>query len=407
MAYKAYNSYLQYCENSIIMQVVGQNVPSCYMDYYVDTHYKAEYPVIEYGDPAISIVATYGQELLSEEFCLQAANAIGIEDSYTYISEYITVSALSDNAFRVRIIALNLDDCSTLSELVDGRVSELKSECSEVYGSFDVENTAKIQGYRIDNAVLEGQKAILGQVGALKGNMDNTFSTLNPNQKNYYNACVEHMNLLDDETVEVVDEVETVSTPKSSTKKIYPKFIVIGAILGAFLACGWYMMKYLLSSALRNKQDVESAFGFRMLGSVAATPKRKIFGFIDKLVDKIFYGKGPKFTEEERMDMITAGIRITANKNSYDSVYVTGTSNDAETERVQDTILEKLKAAGITVAKGTSVLYDPESLEKMADSSAVVFVERVGKSLNEDIVKEKQLAKEYDIPVIGAVAIDA
>ena len=105
--------------------------------------------------------------------------------------------------------------------------------------------------------------------------------------------------------------------------------------------------------------------------------------------------------------MICAGIRICANKQNLESVYFTGASNDEETTRVMELLVKKMKKDGIKAASGTSILYDPQSLETMAESSAVVFVEAIGESLYKDMAKEIEHANRYDVTILVTVVVNA
>ena len=58
------------------------------------------------------------------------------------------------------------------------------------------------------------------------------------------------------------------------------------------------------------------------------------------------------------------------------------------------------------ICQGKSVVYDPESLERMVSADGVVLVEMVDASPYADIQKELELCKMYKIPVIGSVVLE-
>ena len=207
----------------------------------------------------------------------------------------------------------------------------------------------------------------------------------------------------DDPTDEIVDPT-TLEIP--AVHKFNIKYIILGALVGLFLACGWIVFIAIISGRLLTNDDIESQYGLSQMGvwRVSAKPKG-IFGWLDRLIIKLFDSKGSQFTPEESLEMIAAGIRISSTKNNWKNIYLTSTANDDLTQESLSNLAEKLKGKVGSVSFGKSVVYDPESLEKMSDSDAAVLVEKVDTSKMSEIRTEYSLCKKYEVPIIGYVTL--
>ena len=104
---------------------------------------------------------------------------------------------------------------------------------------------------------------------------------------------------------------------------------------------------------------------------------------IDAWIKSIFYGEDG-FSYEEHIRMVCAGVRIAAQKHGYEKVYITSASNNDVIKKCMSEIGDGLKEQKVCES-GPSIIYDPESLEKMASSDAVVFIEEIDGSRYQDI----------------------
>lgn len=412
VAYKTYIEYLNYVKESPIMTMDPTKIPTLTMNYYVDTHYVAEYPVIQYEDSVVPIIESYKGEIVSQEAYELLADGFASPMGVNYISELLSVANNGQyRMLQIKMLAPSLEDCENLSGIIDDVIHEKTADIKKIYGDFDIYLVACTYTECSNANVIEAKRVAVVNLVNYKNYYVNMENALTDAQRTYFDACIQKLEF-DIGTdgngignnIEKVENSQMVSDTHS--KYIYSRSIILGALFGLLFACCFIALAYVLASALRNKDDIESGYKIAILGTITFLDSNKRWLHrIDQLIYKIFYGGGPKFTENERINMICAGIRISVEKEQFKNVYITGTSNDDESIRIQQLIIEELKNR-VDVSNGISVVYDPESLEKMTASSAVVFVERVGKSLYKDINKQKKLAERYKIPILGAVVIE-
>ena len=88
------------------------------------------------------------------------------------------------------------------------------------------------------------------------------------------------------------------------------------------------------------------------------------------------------------------------------SLFISSAANNEETRQIENALVSLLCQQGVNVMTGTSVAYDPESLERMSACDGVVLVEGVGFSLFKDIMAEKQLCERGNVKIIGTVVVE-
>ena len=65
--------------------------------------------------------------------------------------------------------------------------------------------------------------------------------------------------------------------------------------------------------------------------------------------------------------------------------------------------MDKVQEKNVQIEKGLSLISDSETLDKVIASDGVVLVETIRKSRYEDIEKEIELCKNYNIKILGTV----
>lgn len=114
----------------------------------------------------------------------------------------------------------------------------------------------------------------------------------------------------------------------------------------------------------------------------------------------------PDPNPDVKIKMVCANIQILGQKKNLKRVHITGVASSEEAAKMKQAILSQMDQMDIEVTVGGSVIADQKSLEQMAQSDAVVFVERVRDSVLKEIEKEIEICTEQEVPIIGAVAMN-
>lgn len=405
---KEYQNTLNYNTNSIKMQLDPNSVPTMTVQYYIDNHYQAVYPVIEARDTTADIISSFASKVTNTKVCEQIVEELQWDIDSAYVQELINAYPTADDILTISVMSQNQEACEKMMAIIEQVVGDETAGLKSLYGEFDIMVLHKQYYEGANSSLLSTQQMQITGLNNIKSAMNNVISNMTEEQKEYYFA------LLDKEKADQMDgesEREEEETPAPAqvpqVKVVNLKYILLGAFVGAFLACCFVAFKYLISAALRVKEDLEEVFGIPLLGSLTVSDVNHRFLWqIDRLVLGLFAGRRPKFSEEERVEMICAGIRIAAGKAGMQSVYLTGVCHDEKSAQIREMLCDKLRSEVKEISHGKSVVYDPGSLESMVSADGVVLVEMVDASMYTDLQKELELCKMYKIPVIGSVVLE-
>lgn len=403
----------EYNSKSIKMQLDPSNVPQVNLQYLIDTHYEAVYPVIEETDMTKDIIYAYINSISTEAVCEEIASKLNWDTDLSYVKELISGTTTSDNTFVVTIMAPDEESCKAIAQVVDDAVKAKTSDIQSIYGSYDITQILNEYFVGAELSLLTTQQTQAGNMNTIKTAMNNLINTMSNEQKTYYYALVNWK--LTEEQIESDSEADSIGmeideevqqeVAVAAVKLLHIKYILLGMFIGAFLAVCYIGAMYLLSAKLRTKEDLEESYGLSIIGTInVSDQKKRILGCVDQLIEKVFSSRELQFSEEEKFDMICAGIRLRAAKSGMKSVHLTGVVNDKETENLMAAITENLKNS-LEVTYGKPVIYDPEALEAMTNADGVVVLERIECSRYDDTKKLLTVCKDQKVPVLGGVVI--
>lgn len=418
----------EYISKSVRMQINPACAPVVITQYLIDNHYEVEYPVISRENNIDNIIASYNHELTTEEVCRKLAKELEGELESKYIRELISCYMDGSGILSVRVTAKDRAECEKMTQVLRDEVKRITPKLQKTYGDFDIQETASDYYESNDTDLFSFQQSSLNELNSLKNTLASLGTDFTEPQKNYYKYLLESQKLEEEtdseemgesannktENLEAEDAAGQETVPESAAQAVPAavsllqlKYLLIGLVAGAFVVCAVVAFSYIISSTLRVSSDLTDAFHMMLLGCVKEDGKKKkrLFGAVDQLIDRMFYGKGPQFTKEEQLKMICAGMKVAAGKDEMKHVFVTGSCNDEKTKEIIKALTDTKKTGIEILTEGTSVVYDPEALEKLAKADGVVFVEKIGQSLYKDIARELELCEKVKVPVIGGVVV--
>ncbi len=412
-----YDIDIDYYKNSVKMQLDPNSVPTVTLQYYVDINQEGKDASSSVQDLTSDIRISLSEKILGEDVCQKIEEELSWEVDPAYIQELITTDIWNEedteqgshisfnnlsDLLTIQVVAPEKNDCMAIGTCIKDAVNEGIDELQKVYGDFNLTLVQEQYMEKADADLLTYQQEKYSDLNGLRYSMDALTSYMTNDEEEYFEALISDQ-LLRDEALMNEEMTEQIS---SAPSPIRTRFLLLGAFLGVVIACGYLFLKYILAKNLRIKDDLEETYHMPLLGTIETEKKQpKFLGFIDRWINSWFAGKGNHYTNDERLEMICAGIRIAAEKAQMKNVYLTGTSNDDESQIWMQQMIDKLSGS-IGISGGKSIVYDPLSLEDMTSSDGVVFIERVDYSPYEDLQKETELCKMYDTSIIGSVAIE-
>lgn len=410
----AYNEQEKYMNESVYMNLNATSVPTVVLKYYIDNHYKTEYPVITAKDNVGAIKEAFQGKLKSDELYAAMAAALQSEDKQNYMSELVvtdvdlftTDTVNNSNVLTIILYGpseenvMNFAKC--VKELLQYSVPEVKS----VFGEFDLVLMGEEYTQSSNTELINNQKKASTTLHEILNNISDLEAKLDEDVYEYAKVCMKSMLEVEEKNTKIEESKKVTEKQEELKPYISKKYVLLGAIFGVFLVVGWNIFVYLINGRLRNEDELEDNFGLHILGVIEDDQdKKKVFGFVDQFILKLWKGKRRQFTTEETLDMIAAGICISASKFESKKVFITGCNiSDREKDYINK-IKKKLEKDGLEVAYGNNMIYNPESLLAMSKSEGVVLMETAKNSTYQEIAKEMELLLAQGNKIIGAVVM--
>ena len=178
------------------------------------------------------------------------------------------------------------------------------------------------------------------------------------------------------------------------------KYAAAGFLGGAFILAFWYGMGYVLSDKLREERELRERYGYYLLGTVPRERKKRLFGGIDRLLEK--WDRGSEgITPEEACWIISINIINLARTGG--TFLVTGTVGIERLQELVEIISSQVENVALTA--GADMNRTAGTLEALAECDAVILVEERGRSLRREIQKEQESIAALEKPVVGYVVL--
>lgn len=401
---KEYDLKKTYSENSIYMQLNPLQTAQTELIYQVQT---AD------GSMDGQLGALYTSLLNNVGLYDWVAQQTGIEAGY--VGELIsaeTVSSLTilskemtlgTNCIKVSILQSDTEACQKLSDAVKAYMSEEQKKLNDEFDQHALVLVSETIGSIMNKNLMNEQIRSRNEIASLQSTIAATKADFTEEQKKYYELLTweeaEHSEQPEQPAQSVTAEENPVPTPAVSKK-----YILLGAVLFAFVYAVVICMAYIFNTKLRVSDELQSIYGIPQIGLVVRESGRKVF--LDKWVDSLrHYGKR-KFTAEQSMELAFAAIKITAVKNGLNNICLMGCNMSAGADKVCESLKAALEKEQISVSVLDNVLYDAEAMEKMDAMQGAILVEKAGSTLYNEVASELELLKRQDIRVLGGIIVE-
>lgn len=407
--YEELASSLTYMQNSVRMQLDPNCVPTLVLQYYIDTDYQVVYPILDEKDMTSNIINSLISRMDTTTIYERVAAELEGEPESSYVQELISLG-YSNDLLTITVLGLDQEYCEAIAEVLKNVVEEELDELQTLYGEFDITLISERFSEEVNTSLLSSQQSQVTSMNNIRTSINNLTSSMTDDQKTYYYLLLDQTTEEnpDVETEEEeMEEEESAASENTSVQWINLKYIFLGLLAGAFLAVVWYGLLYILSPRLRVSGDMKDVYGVRVLGVLPGNQKEASSrSRLDRWIRSLFDRGAGDLSEEERLRMICAEVRITAQKASMKNVYLTGTGSMDQMEAIAQRLCGELGDEIESIRLGKSVVCDPESLETLAASDGVVLIEQIDSSRYDDVKRECELCALNHVSVIGSVVLN-
>lgn len=308
--------------------------------------------------------------------------------------------SLGTNCVKVSILQSDTEACQKLAEAVKTYISEEQKQLNNELGQHALVLVSETTGFVMNKDLMDEQIKCRNEMASLQSTIATAKVGFTEEQKQYYELLTwEEAEQSEQLAQNVTAEENPVPTPAVSKK-----YVLLGAVLFAFVYALVICMVYIFSTKLRVSDELQSIYGIPQIGLVVRESGRKVF--LDKWVDSLrHYGKR-KFTAEQSMELAFAAIKITAVKNGLNNICLMGCNMSAGADKVCESLKAALEKEQISVSVLDNVLYDAEAMEKMDAMQGAILVEKAGSTLYNEVAGELELLKRQDITVLGGIIVE-
>lgn len=308
--------------------------------------------------------------------------------------------SLGTNCVKVSILQSDAEACQKLAEAVKTYISEEQKQLNNELGQHALVLVSETTGSVMNKDLMDEQIKCRNEMASLQSTIATAKADFTEEQKQYYELVTwEEAEQSEQPAQNVTAEENPVPTPAVSKK-----YVLLGAVLFAFVYVVVICMAYIFNTKLRLSDELQSLYDIPQIGLVVRESGRKVF--LDKWVDSLrHYGKR-KFTAEQSMELAFAAIKIVAVKNGLNNICLMGCNMSAGADKVCESLKAALEKEQISVSVLDNVLYDAEAMEKMDAMQAAVLVEKAGSTLYNEVAGELELLKRQDITVLGGIIVE-
>ena len=327
----------------------------------------------------------------SSEAMERAAEILGLQDQKQYVRELYKTRILGSN-LTLTVHASSEEKAQNVGKALSALVQEKKDAFTELYGEYRLEMVDEQVFTGPDYEMIANQASVISRNASLENMMKATNDNLPSAARAYYNA------LLSGQAEEILPNEAAVPV---KIKLLYPKWIIVGLILGLVLYFLAAAFVYIVSGKLRTAEEVRESFGVRVLSEVRASDRKK--KGLDTLVEKAF-GDG------KRLLNVEAGVSAACERILYavkpqEKLLLLCDEGSEAARKMMDASVKQLKEGGADASVECGNTADPHIFQKLREADAVVFFKHLGHCGHEDFIREKECVADAGKDVVGAVLL--
>lgn len=338
------------------------------------------------------IMDVYNIFLNSQEF------RYGITETINSISTE-EVSYLVSIKYNNRILSINIkastkNDVDKIRNYIVNKITEYTGVVQNAVAFHSIELYNEKE-YRIkDLTINDAQKSYKESLNSQMDLVKSTFANMKYEQVELFEEQVEERltklfnTSYENLGVKIVDNANVIEEP---VKVIDKKYIVIGAILGAFISAIAIFCRTIFSKKIVLCDDIKM-YGYETYGPVTSGNK---IGRMNKKIYDIHQDK------EEQIKYIEKRLSMDARKFGAKIIGVVSSIDDAFVNE----FVENLKIDGVEIATIGGTLRDTDALKKFDEYDNVVFVEQFNKTIKKEYEYEIHLADKSGKNILGTIMV--
>lgn len=307
---------------------------------------------------------------------------------------------LGTDCIRVTLLQSDAESCQKLADAVKTYISEQQTKLNGELEEHSLILVSETSGIGMNKNVMNDQIDYRNEMISLQSGIAASKADFSEDQTKYY----ELLTWEDKEQREQSGQEEKITDEVAQTSAVSKKYVLLGAVLFAFIYVVVLCMQYIFNTKIRVSDELQKLYGIPQIGLVVKESGKKVF--LDKLVDSLYHYGKREFSAEQSMELAFTAVKIAAMKNGLNSICFMGCNMSVGAGAVCESLKVALEKEHIKVAVLDNALYNAETLEKVDTMQGAVLVEKAGSTLYNEIVSELDLLKRQEIPVLGGIIVE-
>ncbi|MCH5342741.1 MAG: hypothetical protein J1E64_01790 [Acetatifactor sp.] len=398
-----YASYQQYVESSVLMQMDPYNIYEVILLFKIQIDDMGQsYMLKSVYEDLINGVGLCqwieGQTGISASSAAELISAKG-SSSITVING-LQEAEIGNDCLKVTIAHYDETECERLTQCVKDYMEQQYEYLSQELGAHEVVLLSESAGIIMDTGVRDRQLSYANDKITLLTNCAKAKDAFTENQQAYYELLKAGDEVLKED--EKSDEGTEIAVAKPS---VSVKYVVVGAVLFAFVYAGVFLVLYVLSGKLRTADELQRLYNISQMGLIVKDGEKKKF-FIDRWIDALRNWNKRQFTREQSLELAAAAVKISAGKQELDTICLMGCDLKAGADVVCQELKQRLEQENLAVKILDNVLYDASVMEELESAKGIVLVEKAGSTMYNEISRELELASRQGIKVLGGIVVE-
>lgn len=385
-----------YMQESLLMNIDPYQEHVLELKYYVDSDYIYNYSKDNRQDYTSAITyayVDYAARGLNQKEIWQDVNTKA-EDKY--LAELVSASVDSDNTFSVLVRYTDDKSLQSVSKAIQKELKGRHADIEAQIGSHKLVLVSENYQVRTDSDLANSQNSVASLLKSYRDQISTLTSTMTEEQLKVVDSelAEERADATEEETPEPV----AVSAPVLSKK-----YIVLGLVMGIFLAALYLVCVAVLSNKLQQAEELVRFYKLRQFGVLTQGKGAKgITGFLLR----IKYRNQKMLSADASIQLAISNIELYCKNEGITKLFLTGSEIERVDRATITKIVEGLSAKGIQTVYGENICYDAAAMREASEAGHVVLVEITDVSIYQEIEKELRMLKDWNVDVAGCVGVE-
>lgn len=388
----------QYMQESLLMNIDPYQEHVLELKYYIDSDYTYNYSKDNkqnYTSAITNAYVDYAANGLSQKEIWKDVNT---KAEAKYLAELVSATVDSDNTFSVLVKYTDEKSLKSVSEAIQKELKGRYEDIADRIGSHKLVLVSENYQVRTDSDLANSQNAVTGLIKSYRDQISTLTSAMTEDQLKVVDS-----ELAAERENETVDEETVPETVEVSAPVFSKKYVVLGFVMGIFLAALYLVCVAVLSNKLQEAEELVRFYKLRQFGILTQNKGSKgINGFLLR----IKYRNQKLLSAEASVQLAISNIELYCKNEGITKLFLTGSEIERVDKNTITQIVEGLSTKGIQTVYGENICYDAAAMREASEAGHVVLVEITDVSIYQEIEKELRMLKDWNVNIAGCVGVE-